>query len=412
MQAVDIHVLARAALDALKVSGASAKTLREYEKTGFVELRRRFHDHGQQAFSEGLADVIVAEARAELDGGVIRGWRWRAIRRAAHVLTVFSATGGVERLPSPQWGLRQPGDVFDEHLNGFAVAAVELGWAEGTVRSARSAVRQFVFAVEDAGITSLGEFTPRVVTDTVTIVAARLAGGLEHWLFAIRAFLRYLHRIGATGTDLSASVPSFSAPRRMVREGFSPQEIQMLLDSAGGDSAIERRDLAIMTLAARTGLRGVDMTRLRRRDIDWRASEIRLVQSKTGVSICLPLDVISGNAIAAYLLTDRVPGDSEFVFICCSGPPRPLGSRAISTIVTRRMRRAGLDAVTPRRGAHSFRRGLGTRLLEAETPIDTLRQVLGHTRIDSAKPYLSISEQGLRDCAIDLAAITGAGELR
>ena len=410
MGAVSIYVLASSALDALKDSGVSAKTLWEYEKTGFAELCRRFEARGQVAYSRELADTIVREARVELDAGAIRRTRWGAIRRAADVLAAFATTGGIERPRSPWWGLRQPTEAFGIHLDLFAAAVAELGWREATIASARSAVRQFLFAAEDVGIVSVGEFTPSIVSDLVTVVAGRLTAGLGHWLFAVRAFLRHLHNTGVTGTDLSLAVPALPAPRRVVQEGFTAEEVQMLLDSARGDKAIDRRDLAIMTLAAHTGLRGGDMTRLRRRDLDWRAGEIRLIQSKTQTPLSLPLDAATGNAIAAYLLTDRVPGDSEFVFVTCTRPIRPLGPRAISMIVSQRMRRCGLHGVIPRRGAHSLRRALGARLLEAGTPIDTLRQILGHTRIDSARPYLSISEQGLRDCAISLAAITGAGD--
>lgn len=407
MEAVSIDVLARSALDALKDSGASAKTLWEYEKTGFAELCLRFEARGQAVYSRELADTIVCEARAELDAGVMRPTRWGAMRRAADVLAAFAATGGIERPRSPWWGLRQPGEAFGEHLDQFAIAAAALGWREATIASARSAVRQFLFAAEDAGISSVGELTPGIVSDTVTVVARRLAAGLGHWLFAVRAFLRHLHHAGATSVDLSLSVPVLPAPRRVVQEGFTAEEVQTLLGSASGNTTIDRRDLAIMTLAAHTGLRGGDLTRLRRGDLDWRAGEIRLVQSKTQTPLSLPLDAASGNAIAAYLLTDRISGDSEFVFVTCTKPVRPLGPRAISMIVSQRMRRCGLDGVSPRRGAHSLRRTLGAQLLEAGTPIDTLRQVLGHTRIDSVRPYLSISEQGLRDCAISLAAITG-----
>lgn len=409
MEVLTIDALAAAALDALRRSGASPKTLREYEKTGFAELRDRFGARGQVLYSRQLADMIVREARAERDAGTISRWRWSVIRRAGDVLALFARTGGIQDRHSSRWGLRQPTEGFAELLDGFCAAAAGLGWGEGTIKSSRSAVRQFVFALEDAGIVSARGLTPAVVGEAVTVVAGRYKVGLGSWLFAVRAFLRHLHRAGATGTDLSAAVPELPAVRRTVREGFTEEEVRLLLATASGDSPIDRRDLAIMTLASRTGLRAGDLARLRRGDIDWRAGEIRLVQAKTGTPVCLPLDAASGNAIAAWLLTDRAAGDSEFVFTRCAGPLRPLEARAISMIVTRRMRLCGIDAVSPRRGSHSFRRGLGTRLLEADTPIDTVRQVLGHSRVDSAKPYLSLGERGLRDCAISLATI-GAGE--
>jgi integrase/recombinase XerD len=337
---------------------------------------------------------------------------WRAVRKCAAVLDELSRTGALQRRRLPHWGLRNPGEAFDAALEGFCVEAGRLGWGEGTVGSARSAVRQFLFALEDAGITTICGITSGAVSDAVTMAARHRRGGLSIWRVAVTACLRHLHDAGATRSDLSMSIPNRAAPRRVVREGFAAEEVRTLLEATVGDSIMQKRDRAIMTLAAQTGLRAGDLARLERSDIDWRASEIRLVQAKTGQVLCLPLGADSGNAIAGYLLNYRTPGDSPSLFVCCTWPIRPLGPRSISAVVTRYMRRCDLVGRVPRRGAHSFRRGLGTRLLEAGVSIDTLRQVLGHTHIDSARPYLSVNEAGLKDCAISLAAAVGAGEPR
>jgi integrase len=74
------------------------------------------------------------------------------------------------------------------------------------------------------------------------------------------------------------------------------------------------------------------------------------------------------------------------------------------------MYHAKIDTAIPRRGTHSFRRAFGTRLLEAEVPIELLSQLLGHSHIDSARPYLSASEQELKDCALGLVKAEKAGE--
>ena len=66
------------------------------------------------------------------------------------------------------------------------------------------------------------------------------------------------------------------------------------------------------------------------------------------------------------------------------------------------MNAAGIDTANGRRAFHSFRRGFGTRLLEAETSLDLLQQMMGYTKFDTAVPYLSIEEQGLKSCALPL----------
>jgi len=74
------------------------------------------------------------------------------------------------------------------------------------------------------------------------------------------------------------------------------------------------------------------------------------------------------------------------------------------------MKRVKIDSSIPRRGFHSFRRAFGTRLLQNETSLDLLRQLLGHSRINSVKPYLSVDEHGLKLCALSPVKNEKAGE--
>jgi integrase/recombinase XerD len=384
----NLHALVWTAQERLRELGVNAKALQHYRYDGFDPIARAHQRQGLAQYSAAVTAGLVDRSRALLEQGATRPSVWRKVRKCAAVLDELSRTGGLQRRLLPHWGLRNPGKAFDAALEGFCLEAARLGWGEGTVASARRAVRQLLFAIEDAGISIVSGITPGAVNDAVTAVAQRRHGGAASWLFAVRAFLRHLHNAGATRSDLSVSVPSPAAPRRVARVGFAAEEVHTLLAATAGDSTIQKRDRAIMTLAAQTGLRAGDLARLERSDIDWRTNEIRLVQAKTGRTLWLPLGVDSGNAIADYLLNYRTPGDSPSLFVCCTGPIRPLGPRTVSAVVTRYMRRCDLAGRVPRRGAHSFRRGLGTRLLEAEVSIDTLRQILGHMHINPARPYL------------------------
>jgi integrase/recombinase XerD len=408
----DLHALMWTAQQRLREFGVTAKTLQHYRYEGFDPIMRAHQEQGLTRYSAEVTAGLVKRSRTLLEHGAMHASVWRNVRKCAAMLDELARTGGLQQRLLLRWGLRHPGEAFGTALEGFCVEAGRRGWGAGTVASARSAIRAFLFALEDAGITTVAAITSGAVSDAVTAAARSRRGGLASWLFAVTAFLRHLHAAGATGSDLSLSVPGRAVRRRVVREGFTAEEVRTLLAATVGDSILRKRDRAIMTLAAQTGLRAGDLARLQRSDIDWRTNEIRLVQAKTGQALRLPLRAESGNAIADYLLNYRSPGDSPSLFVCCAGPIRPLGLRTVSSVVTGYLRRCGLGGRVPRRGAHSFRRGLGTRLLEAEVPIDTLRQVLGHTHIDSARPYLSVHEAGLKDCAISLAAAVEAGEPR
>ena len=167
----------------------------------------------------------------------------------------------------------------------------------------------------------------------------------------------------------------------------------------------------MMLLSAQTGLRACDVVNLKREDIDWRAGEIHIVQQKTGKPLSLPLEPESGNAIADYLLHARPKSDLPYIFLCHTGILRPINNRSASALVTKYLQRAKIVSDIPRRGFHSFRRAFGTRLLQNEIPLELLRQLLGHSKIDSAKPYLSVDEQSLKTCALGLVPCGKADDL-
>ena len=57
------------------------------------------------------------------------------------------------------------------------------------------------------------------------------------------------------------------------------------------------------------------------------------------------------------------------------------------------------------KGFHSFRRYVATQMIDGGVPIDTVKEILGHTQIDSMKPYVRISKKRLLVCALDLDGI-------
>lgn len=206
------------------------------------------------------------------------------------------------------------------------------------------------------------------------------------------------------------TLPEFVCPRKNFREGFSDDELERLLSQPDITSAVGKRDYAMMVLAVQSGLRSCDIIRLTFDCINWRTREIRVVQHKTGQPIVIPLEPETGNAIADYLLNGRPKSSLPQIFLCHVGAVRALKSRTGSAIVSKYMKGAGIHSGY--RGFHSFRRTFATNLLQNEVPIELIQQMLGQTHIDSAKPYLSIDEQGLKRCALPLLSWKGGRELK
>ena len=118
----------------------------------------------------------------------------------------------------------------------------------------------------------------------------------------------------------------------------------------------------MVVLAVSTGLRCCDIVALRLDEIDWRRDEIRLVQTKTSRPLVLPLPALAGNAVAEWILHGRPDCDVPEVFVRLKAPLVKLGDSTGSTLMRRRLARAGIDH-TARDGKsfHALRRTTGDK---------------------------------------------------
>ena len=70
-------------------------------------------------------------------------------------------------------------------------------------------------------------------------------------------------------------------------------------------TAIELRDIAIVMLGLRMGIRGVDILNLKVSDFDWQNKTVSFVQQKTRTAITLPVPTDVGNSIYQYIAYGR-----------------------------------------------------------------------------------------------------------
>ena len=389
--------------------GLTDTTVRHYREEGLAVILNRHYEARTEHFSEELLNRIITEKRTQYEQGQTARASYQNLRKAAHWLREMYLTGGITLGKIPSWGQREPIEPFRTLLNKFCVDA-EHTMAETSLKAARSAVRRFLFEMEDHGFNTLADFSQANVNGCVTSFAEHYAGGLGSAIFCVRIFLHFLYEHSLTETDLSLSLPELVAARKMFHEGFTEDELDRLLAHPDRNTATGKRDYAMMVLAAQSGLRACDVVRLELGNIDWRTREIRLTQHKTGEPLSLPLEPESGNAIANYILNGRPNSVVKNIFLCHTGKIRPLDARSASGVVSNHMKHAGIPA--KRRAFHALRRTFGTRLLQNQISFELIQQLLGHRDMDSMKPYLSIDEQGLKLCALSLLSQGKAGGSR
>jgi site-specific recombinase XerD len=211
----------------------------------------------------------------------------------------------------------------------------------------------------------------------------------------LRALLRFLYLQGLTATDLGSAVPPVAGWRdTRLPATMTTTQVAALLDSCDRSRPAGLRDLAVLSLLARLGLRSGEVAALQLGDIDWRAGEI-LVRGKARRDERLPLTVEAGEAIAAYLRHGRPPSQCPKAILTCYAPFRGIHPSSITRVVYRACRRAGLPPV----GGHRLRHALATEMLRRGGDLVEISQVLRHRDLATTSVYAKLDRTALRTVA-------------
>jgi site-specific recombinase XerD len=213
---------------------------------------------------------------------------------------------------------------------------------------------------------------------------------------ALRAFFRYAANRGWCQSDLAEAI---KAPRVFQHETLpcSPtwEEVQRLIDSAGGQRPADLRDRAILLLLAHYGLRAGEVCALQLDDLDWEKEIIHLRRNKTGRPQQFPLTQTAGEAILCYLREVRPRVVRREIFLTLRAPLRPLTSETIYRFMTYRWKLLGIA----HHGPHSLRHACATRLINQGVSLKEIGDQLGHRNLDTTRIYAKVDLTGLRTVA-------------
>jgi integrase/recombinase XerD len=227
---------------------------------------------------------------------------------------------------------------------------------------------------------------------------------VELQLCGLRSFLRYLHESGLHPENLAKVIPAIKARKQnRIPSVWTQENLTRLLDVIDRGNPAGKRDYAIILLATRLGLRTIDIKRLKLNNLKWRENRIELTQSKTAAVLNLPLLPDVGWAIIDYLKNGRPKVESPYIFLRQLAPLAPFSDEdRLHQIVVKYMKLAKIP-ISPdkKKGMHSLRHTLASRLLAENTPLPVISDILGHVSSDSTAVYLKVDVSRLRECALD-----------
>lgn len=288
----------------------------------------------------------------------------------------------------------EPAEVLLDRYRCYLLA--ERGLREKVVRGYVDLVRSFVATHADGGAGGLRDLAAGDVIAFMTGESRRLAPKtVQRLATALRSLLRFWHVESLISGPLDRAVPRVANRRAALPRGLEPAQVQALLGSCDRSSADGRRDLAMLTLLARMGLRAGEVAGLRLDDIDWRRGEITIV-GKGNRRDQLPLPADVGETVVAYLRQGR-PSTAldRGVFIRIKAPHRGLTSGGVTQAVAAAARRVGLGTIY----AHRLRHSAATAMLASGGSLVEIGQVLRHRRAHTTAAYTKVDIEALRALA-------------
>jgi integrase/recombinase XerD len=357
-------------------------------------LARLSHWLGSESL--GAGDLHVSEVERFLHARRAAGCTNLLSIKAMQPILAFLRGLGVAPMPP----LPVPSGPVETTLERYChYLTVERGLGSKTTRGYVDAVRLFLQGrISPDGLAlDLAELT---AADVIAFVVRRCPqqgqSAAKLTVTALRSLLGFLHVDGAIARSLAAAVPSVACRRLSgLPKALDADQVRRLLASCDSRTPNGCRDLAVLTILVRLGLRADEVAGLALDDIDWRAGEI-IVHGKANCTERLPLPTDVGEAVAAYLHCGRPARPyGRTVFVRIKAPHRSLSASGVTQIVAAAARRAGLGQIH----AHRLRHTAATQMLRAGASLPEIGQLLRHRRALTTAIYAKVDRDRLRTIA-------------
>ncbi len=394
-----------------------AEHLREdlgYSEATLERTRHTYNVFVRDFCSAEDADAInmvrcgIEQTGAAFESGIISRDKLLRLRRLAFRILQLIETGHISWKCAPLYG-KTYGNSSDEALLSSFVESErrEHKHAESIIQRDKNTVRQYIRYAEENKI-NIVRAKAQDILAFLSFMKGRRPAGLKSVVSALRHFYLYLVDAGMADANILLAIKPWGTPLKRVYGVFSAEEIQRLKDAATqfSDTDTGKRDKAIIMLAIDCGIRSSDICCLKLEDIDWRSASINIVQKKTGIPHTVPFSMETGEAMADYILNARGTSDLPYVFLKKSYFDSAMTSSLLCQRLKKLMEKAGISRASSEKiNMHTFRRSLGTAMVDSGESLEMVAQILGHKDKEATKGYIAISERMLRECPLPMPEI-------
>lgn len=398
----ELKVSAEAFSQIIQQNNLAPATLRNYRQK-LHALLRFCEEYGIECFNYDAVERYKDYLSQRVEKGEIQNNYAGFLKGLAYNFADFNAS------PSGTYTF-MPHNTFVSSQNTLNQKSKELlgsfsdfigkNYSASSCRGYVSIAAPFLHYMEDNHL-PVSSLTPQDIRNYLVYISPTRPKSMDTVIDSLRVFLKFLFSEGFI--DWPITNMSFRMPpsRKKVPVAYSADEIQKILSVIDKNTAVGKRDYAIIILSLYTGFRSVDIRLLKLTDIDWKKDEVHIIQHKTNRALESPLLPVVGNAIADYILNGRPDSGEQYVFLShgrfnCG---KPMGSNTIINRMRIYLHKAGVkENGFDGKDFHAIRKTFATNLLLSGTPLESVAGSLGDAGIQAAKPYLALDTENMRKC--------------
>lgn len=206
---------------------------------------------------------------------------------------------------------------------------------------------------------------------------------LDNIRLVFSSFFGWLNNKGYIGKNPAAGLDPIKTEKR-IKKPLSDTELEMLRRKC----RIER-DISLIEFLYSTGVRVSELVALDRQDIDFDGMKV-VVYGKGAKERETYLTASACMHLKEYL--DSRADGNEALFVGLKAPHERLTVSGVEEILRKLGRSTGIKKVHP----HRFRRTMATNILNKGMPIEEVKEILGHVKLDTTMIYCQISRENVR----------------
>ena len=256
-----------------------------------------------------------------------------------------------------------------------------------TIRTYRVKLNIFErYCLEEADITDVEDITLATVKQFTQYMMRRGLKGtyINGCLKTIKSFIQYCYEEDYGGFNTKRGGFKWVREEKPVVRAFSSRDVKLMLDNCRGNTYLDFRDMAILTLFFETGVRCLEAIMIKQSDIH---EDYIIINGKNHKQRVVPITPVLKKALMRYERAKEsyftFKATEEYYFLSYTG--KMLTNSALEHMLKKRGK--GIEGI--RVSPHTCRHFFAQQQIKMGTDLYTISRLLGHENISITQIYLN-----------------------